>query len=60
MIDDILATPSFFFSYSFDLSHTQQRLAHTTENFRDIPLIDRADYRFVWNSHMIAPFQDAR
>lgn len=57
MIDVTLSTDSFYFSYSFDLTHSQQRLAHTTENFREQPLIDRADHRFIWNNHLIAPFQ---
>jgi len=45
MIDVVLSTPAFYFSYTYDLTHSQQRLAHTTENFRDQPLIDRADHR---------------
>jgi hypothetical protein len=60
MLDELLGTPSFFFSYTYDLTHTQQRLAHTTENFREMALIDRADHRFIWNSHLVAPFQHGR
>jgi hypothetical protein len=60
MMDTVLGTQAFYFSYSFDLTHTQQRLAHTTENFREQPMIDRADPRFVWNNHLIYPFQTGR
>jgi len=56
MLNQVLATPAFYFSYELDLTHTQQRLAHTTTDFRSHPLIQRADHRFIWNGHMLQPF----
>ena len=56
MIESVLATPAFYYCYSFDITHTQQRLAHTISSFKNQPLIDRADSRFIWNSHLLKPF----
>ena len=58
MIESVLATPAFYYCYSFDITHTQQRLAHTISSFKNQPLIDRADSRFIWNSHLLKPFTD--
>ena len=56
MIDSVLATPSFYYCYSYDITHTQQRLSHTISSFKNQPLIDRADTRFIWNTHLLKPF----
>jgi hypothetical protein len=56
MIESVLATPSFYYCYSYDITHTQQRLSHTISSFKNQPLIERADKRFIWNSHLLAPF----
>ncbi|XP_063217317.1 phosphatidylinositol-3-phosphatase SAC1-B [Bacillus rossius redtenbacheri] len=53
MIDLVLKTPHFYFSYSFDLTHTLQRLHNTTPEFLQMPLHERADIRFVWNAHLM-------
>lgn len=58
MIESVLATPSFYYSYTYDLTHTQQRLTHTISSFYTEPLIDRADSRFIWNSALLKPFLD--
>uniref|UniRef100_A0A0N5AP71 Phosphatidylinositol-3-phosphatase SAC1 n=1 Tax=Syphacia muris TaxID=451379 RepID=A0A0N5AP71_9BILA len=56
MIQLVLSTGGFYFSLSFDLSHSLQWLAeNTTPNFKQQPMMDRADKRFVWNRHLSAP-----
>ncbi|KAL7286222.1 hypothetical protein TKK_0019518 [Trichogramma kaykai] len=53
MIKLVLSTPHFYFSYTYDLSHTMQRLHNTTPDFLQSPLHERADSRFIWNSHLL-------
>ncbi|XP_033230794.1 phosphatidylinositide phosphatase SAC1 [Belonocnema kinseyi] len=53
MIKSVLGTPHFYFSYTYDLSHTMQRLHNTTPEFLQMPLYDRADPRFVWNAYLL-------
>lgn len=53
MIEHVLSTPWFYFSYSYDLTHTLQRLHNTTPEFLQMPLHERADPRFVWNAHLL-------
>jgi len=53
MIEQVLNTPHLYFSYSYDLTHTLQRLHNTMPEFLQMPLHERADERFVWNRHLI-------
>ncbi|KAI4496523.1 PREDICTED: phosphatidylinositide phosphatase SAC1 isoform X1 [Polistes canadensis] len=53
MVKSVLNTPYFYFSYTYDLSHTTQRLHNTTPEFLQMTLHDRADPRFVWNSYLL-------
>ncbi|XP_012271455.1 phosphatidylinositide phosphatase SAC1 [Orussus abietinus] len=53
MIKSVLNTPYFYFSYTYDLSHTMQRLHNTPPEFLQMPLHDRADPRFVWNAYLL-------
>lgn len=53
MIKFVLSTPYFYFSYTYDLSHTMQRLHNTNPEFLQMPLHDRADLRFVWNAYLL-------
>ena len=53
MLQQVLGTPYFYFSYSYDLTHTLQRLYYTAEEFLQMPLLERADVRFVWNQHLL-------
>ena len=56
MIDYVLSMPGFYFSYSFDLTHTLQRRHHLLgmkPNFNLMPLHERADKRFMWNAHLM-------
>ncbi|CAF0826250.1 unnamed protein product [Adineta ricciae] len=57
MVEVVLRTEAFYFSYSYDITHTFQRL-HTSSSseFFSKPFIDRADQRFVWNRHLLDAF----
>ena len=52
MMKQVLATPYFFFSYNYDLSHSRQRyeenIASSGETMAQ-SLVERAETRFVWN-----------
>uniref|UniRef100_A0A1X7V0N2 Phosphatidylinositol-3-phosphatase SAC1 n=1 Tax=Amphimedon queenslandica TaxID=400682 RepID=A0A1X7V0N2_AMPQE len=59
MIHRVLDTAGFYYSYSYDITHTKQRLHQlSTDNngFYQLPLFNRADERFVWNSHLLREF----
>lgn len=53
MLQNLLSTPYFYFSYTYDLTHTVQRLYYTAEDFLQMALHERADVRFVWNQHLL-------
>ncbi|MCL4136033.1 UNVERIFIED_CONTAM: hypothetical protein GTU68_006435, partial [Idotea baltica] len=53
MLQQVLSTPYFYFSYSYDLTHTLQRLYYTAEEFLQMPLHERADIRFMWNQQLL-------
>ncbi|CAG0893390.1 unnamed protein product [Cyprideis torosa] len=57
MVWSILRTPYFYFSYSYDLTHTTQRLNNTSNEFLAMPLHERADMRFVWNQYLLEPIR---
>ncbi|CAG0886914.1 unnamed protein product [Darwinula stevensoni] len=56
MIQSVLDTPAFYFSYSFDISHTLQRLCHTSPDFIQLPFHERGDQRFIWNLYLMQDF----
>lgn len=53
MIEVVLSTPHIYFSYSYDLSHTMQRLHGTGPDFLNQSLTERADQRFIWNAAVL-------
>ncbi|KAF2361297.1 SAC domain [Trinorchestia longiramus] len=53
LVHQVLSTPYFYFSYSYDLTHTLQRLYYTAEDFLQMSLHERAEQRFVWNQHLL-------
>ena len=56
MVEYVLSKPGFYFSYSYDLTHTLQRRHHLSRikpNFFSVPLYERSDERFVWNAHLL-------
>ncbi|VIO97219.1 Recessive suppressor of secretory defect, putative [Brugia malayi] len=56
MIQLVLSTGGFYFSRTFDLSHSAQWLAeNATPLFKRLPMMGRSDERFVWNRYLSAP-----
>lgn len=53
MVEQVLNTPNLYFSYSYDITHTLQRLHNTTPEFLQMPLHERADQRFLWNHFLL-------
>ncbi|KAF5274095.1 hypothetical protein FQR65_LT04493 [Abscondita terminalis] len=56
MIRQVLATPYFYFSYTYDLSHTMQRLNGTGPDFLSQSLLERGESRFIWNNSLFNGF----
>jgi len=56
MLQQVLATPYFYFSYTLDLSHSRQRLEalQTGQDWAQRSLVERAEPRFVWNWALLA------
>lgn len=56
MVEYVLTKPGFYFSYTFDLTHTLQRCHHFSSlktNFFSLPLHERADKQFMWNHNLM-------
>ncbi|CAJ0578115.1 unnamed protein product, partial [Mesorhabditis spiculigera] len=50
----VLSSPGFYFGYNIDLTRSLQWLnENSTEAFRELSLIERADPRFVWNGYLL-------
>jgi hypothetical protein len=56
MLELVLRTEAFYFSYSYDITHTFQRLQTSPSEFYSTSIIERADPRFVWNRYLLDPF----
>ncbi|TRY67180.1 hypothetical protein TCAL_02285 [Tigriopus californicus] len=59
MVEQVLSTPEFYFSYSMDLSHSSQRRATLGPNGlipSVISLHSKCDSRFVWNHWLLKRF----
>lgn len=56
MLRKTLDTNHFYFSYNFDITHTQQRLHTMAIEERQQCLYERADKRFVWNGALLSNF----
>ena len=54
MMEVVLRTEAFYFSYTYDITHTFQRLQTSPPDFHSTPFIDRADQRFVWNRYLLS------
>jgi phosphatidylinositol 4-phosphatase len=57
MVRAVLDTPYLYFSYSYDITHSLQRLHSMSPEFLKMSLLERADSRFVWNGEMLKSFQ---
>lgn len=56
MVELVLSTPLYYFSYTYDLTHTLQRLHRIAPDFMSQSLLERADQRFVWNGNLLKNF----
>ncbi|KAK2713729.1 phosphatidylinositol-3-phosphatase SAC1-like [Artemia franciscana] len=56
MVKNILDTPHHYFSLNYDLSHTMQRQAFMSPEFRQLSMFERADDRFIWNYQLLENF----
>ena len=56
MIKSVLNTPYFYFSYTYDLSHSLQRIYNNGNSFANKSLFERADKRFIWNQALMSRF----
>ncbi|CAH1364059.1 hypothetical protein MTP99_000411 [Tenebrio molitor] len=57
MVEQVLSTPYHYFSYSYDLTHSMQRLHDFGPHSWKQSLFERADHRFVWNGHLLSKFK---
>ena len=61
-LEELLDCGFFYFSFELDLTVTLQKTvkcAATMPWWRDMPLWDRAERRFLWNQHMMRPLEAA-
>ncbi|XP_076813985.1 phosphatidylinositol-3-phosphatase SAC1-like [Clavelina lepadiformis] len=56
MLEHALSVESFYFSSSYDITHSMQRLATVDTGFHSESLSTRADPRFFWNRHALREF----
>lgn len=56
MLRKTLDTNHFYFSYYYDMTHSQQRLYSMSYEERNRSLFERADNRFVWNGALLNNF----
>lgn len=59
MVKQTLDMPYYYFSYTYDVTHTLQRLNGMPPEFQGMGLHERADSRFVWNDYVLRGFQRA-
>jgi len=56
MVQQVLSTPYFYFSYTLDITHTRQRLdSLRSAEFASKSLLERSEKRFVWNLNLLQP-----
>ncbi|KAH3768791.1 hypothetical protein DPMN_170007 [Dreissena polymorpha] len=53
MVENVLRTENYYFSSTYDITHSLQRLHNTSPEFISMPLHERADARFMWNGHVL-------
>ena len=52
MYSDVISQKSFYFSPTYDLTHTIQRISEFSESKRNTHPVLRAEHRFFWNAHL--------
>ncbi|CAA9998723.1 unnamed protein product [Nesidiocoris tenuis] len=50
----VFANNDFYYSYTYDLSHTVQRLQHLSPEQLAGSMLGRSESRFVWNAYMLS------
>ncbi|KAJ8303637.1 hypothetical protein KUTeg_020033 [Tegillarca granosa] len=53
MLENALKAEHYYFSSTYDITHTLQRLYNTSPDFVQMSLHERADQRFLWNGHVL-------
>ncbi|CEO98880.1 hypothetical protein PBRA_006994 [Plasmodiophora brassicae] len=54
MVEQVLSSSAFHFSYGYDLTHTVQRIAALNDT--SMNLVGRADERFFWNRYLLSDY----
>lgn len=60
LLEFYLESFQFYFSYTYDITHTVQRAAQMDEPVQALPMWQRADKRFFWNAKASAELGTAR
>ncbi|XP_073962782.1 phosphatidylinositol-3-phosphatase SAC1 [Choristoneura fumiferana] len=60
MVRAALDTPGMYFSYGYDITHTQQRLHSIGGDFHAMSIASRADNRFLWNGHLLRDYSHSQ
>ncbi|KAA0195177.1 Phosphatidylinositide phosphatase SAC1 [Fasciolopsis buskii] len=58
MLETVLNIEGFYYSTTYDLTHTQQRLADTSPEFKSKSPFERCDPRFTWNHFLLSSWSD--
>lgn len=58
MIEQVLSTPFIYFSYTYDITSSMQRLHGSGPEFLSQSLHERADARFLWNMNLLSDFRN--
>ena len=53
MFAEVIDSKSFYFSYTYDLTHSLQRISEFTDQEKATPRVMRAEQRFIWNAHFV-------
>lgn len=54
LLQTVFAHNDFYFSYSYDLSHSVQRLQHLSPDQLRGSMLRRGEQRFVWNGYLLS------
>lgn len=57
LLQSTISRLKLYFSYSYDLTHTLQKLHSSGQKFYSSSLFNRADQRFCWNEHLQSHLQ---
>lgn len=57
LLNKSLSADSFYFSYTYDLTHTMQRLSNVDDSFKSLTYMERGDERFTWNRYLMSQIE---